>query len=105
MSIRLLAVAALSAVSAIGSAHADKSRFWDYYEPNPTNYIGSREWWLQGDGFTGDWWGMRNMLEDDGVDISVTYTNNIAGNVVGGKQLSATYTDNLGFGVEFNFEK
>jgi porin len=105
MNIRLLVLAAVATLSATASSWADKSRFWDYYDPRPTNYIGSKEWWEQGDAFTGDWWGMRNMLEDEGVDFSVTYTNNIAGNVVGGRQRSATYTDNLGFGVEFNFEK
>lgn len=105
MNIRLLAVAACAAISTAGPAFADKSRFWDYYEPHPTNYIGSREWWEQGDAFSGDWWGMRNLLEDDGVDFSFTYTNNIAGNVTGGKQRSTTYSDNVGFGVEFNFEK
>jgi porin len=104
MKIRFLALAALAVISA-GSARADTSRFWDYYDPHPTNYIGSREWWQQGDAFSGDWWGVRNMLEDEGVDFSFTYTNNIAGNVVGGKQRTATYTDNVGFGVEFNFEK
>lgn len=81
------------------------TRFWDYYDPYPSNYIGSREWWTQADAFSGDWWGVRNMLDDRGVELSFTYTNNIAGNPVGGRQQSATYTDNVGFGVEFNFEK
>jgi porin len=99
-----LLVAALVTAS-LGSALADKSRFWDYYEPRPTNYIGSQEWW-HGDAFSGDWWGVRNWLKSDkGVDFSFTYTNNIAGNVTGGKQRSATYCDNIGFGVEFDLEK
>ncbi len=105
MNTRILAAAAFAVVSFSSSARADKSRFWDYYEPHPTNYIGSQEWWQQGDAASGDWWGMRNMLHDSGVQFSFTYTNNIAGNVVGGKQRSATYTDNVGFGVEFDFEK
>ena len=105
MNTRLLAAAALVAMSITTSARADRSRFWDYYEPNPSNYIGSHEWWTQSDDFSGDWWGMRNMLSDDGVEFSFTYTNNVAGNVVGGKQRSATYTDNVGFGIELNLEK
>jgi len=105
MNTRFLAAAALAVVSIASPVRADTSRFWDYYTPNPSNYIGSREWWEQGDAFSGDWWGMRNMLEDDGIDFSFTYTNNIAGNVTGGKQRSATYTDNVSFGVEFDFEK
>lgn len=80
------------------------SRFWDYYTPYPTNYIGSKEWW-HGDDLSGDWWGTRNWLEDEGIDFSFTYTNNIAGNVTGGKQRSATYCDNVGFGVQLNLEK
>jgi porin len=105
MNIRLIAAAALAAMSITTQSRADVSRFWDYYQPNPSNYIGSHEWWTQSDDFSGDWWGMRNMLSDEGVQFSFTYTNNIAGNVVGGKQRSATYTDNVGFGVEFDFEK
>jgi porin len=80
------------------------SRFWDYYDPYPSNYIGSREWW-QGETLTGDWWGMRNMLDDSGVEISANYTNNIAGNPVGGVGQGFTYADNFGFGVELDFEK
>lgn len=81
-----------------------KSRFWDYYQPYPSNYIGSVEWW-HGDAFTGDWWGIRNMLDDDGVEISLTYTNNIAGNPVGGMSAGFTYCDNFSFGVELDMEK
>jgi porin len=105
MNTRFLVVAALAAITVTQSARADRSRFWDYYDPKPTNYIGSQEWWEQGDAFSGDWWGVRNLIEDRGVSFSLTYTNNIAGNVVGGKQRSATYTDNIGFGIEFDFEK
>ncbi len=106
MNIRIpLAAAFAAALLLAESAHADRSRFFDYYNPYPTNYIGSREWW-QGDGFLGDFWGIRNMLKAEaGIDISLTYTNNIAGNVVGGRQRGATYTDNVGFGVEFQLEK
>ncbi|MDD5200768.1 MAG: carbohydrate porin [Terrimicrobiaceae bacterium] len=106
MNIRSLPAVALTLVIlTFTSVRADTSRFWDYYTPHPTNYIGSPEWW-QGDDASGDWWGMRNMLEQqNGVDFSFTYTNNIAGNPVGGKQRSATYTDNVGFGVELDLEK
>ena len=103
MNIRALARFALAAV--VPTLSAADSRFWDFYDPCPSNYIGSREWW-QGEALSGDWWGVRNWLDDDkGVEFSVTYTNNIAGNPVGGKQRSATYTDNVGFGVAFDLEK
>lgn len=81
-----------------------KSRFWDYYDPYPSNYIGSSEWW-NGPTLTGDWWGMRNMMDDSGIEISANYTNNIAGNPVGGVGQGFTYTDNFGFGVELDFQK
>ena len=80
------------------------SRFWTYYNPTPSNYIGSRDWW-NGPTLSGDWWGIRNYMEDSGVDISASYTNNIAGNPVGGKSAGFTYTDNTSFGLELNFEK
>ncbi|MDX2080556.1 MAG: carbohydrate porin [Terrimicrobiaceae bacterium] len=80
------------------------SRFWSYYTPNPSNYIGSRQWW-EGDSLTGDWWGIRNYLDDSGVELSANYTNNIAGNPVGGKSAGFTYTDNISFGLQLDFEQ
>jgi len=80
------------------------SRFWSYYNPYPSNFIGSSEW-VGGNAFTGDWWGVRNMLDDSGVEISASYTNNIAGNPVGGNSQSFAYADNFGFGIQLDFEK
>jgi len=80
------------------------SRFWTYYNPYPSNHIGSQEWW-NGPTLSGDWWGVRNYLDDSGVELSANYTNNIAGNPVGGMRQGFTYTDNTGFGLELNFEK
>ena len=80
------------------------SRFWDYYTPYPSNYIGSSQWW-HGDAALGDFWGLRNGLDAEGIVFSGSYTNNIAGNPVGGKQAGFTYTDNLGFGVDLDLEK
>jgi len=80
------------------------TRFWSYYDPHPSNYIGSQEWW-QGEVALGDWWGIRNYLHDSGYEFSSTYTNNIAGNPVGGESAGFTYTDNINFGVTFDFEK
>lgn len=80
------------------------TRFWDYYNPYPSNYIGSREWW-DGEAFTGDWWGMRNMLDDEGVEIIANYTTNLAGNPVGGMSAGFTYTDNIYFGTQLDMGK
>lgn len=100
-----LVLAGLLGISSISPLSAADSRFWDYYNPKPSNYIGSREWW-EGETLSGDWWGIRNMLDqENGVEFSFTYTNNIAGNPVGGKQQSMTYCDNVGFGVSVDLEK
>lgn len=80
------------------------SRFWSYYDPYPSNYIGSYKWW-KGEALSGDWWGIRNYLDDEGVEIVANYTNNIAGNPVGGKSAGFTYTDNTYFGLQLDFEK
>lgn len=80
------------------------SRFWSYYDPYPSNFIGSREW-FDGNSLTGDWWGVRNFLDDSGVELSASYTNNIAGNPVGGMAQSFAYADNFSFGLQLDFEK
>jgi len=80
------------------------TRFWTYYNPYPSNYIGSREWW-DGEVLSGDWWGIRNYMDDSGVELSASYTNNIAGNPVGGQSQGFTYTDNVSFGLQLNFEE
>jgi len=93
--------------SALAEDHyaSGRSRFWDRYDPSPGSSIGSKEWWSQADGVSGDWLGERNVLNDGGLSFWLTYTNNIAGNVTGGMQQSVTYTDNVGFGMEIDLEK
>ncbi len=86
------------------SNESGHSRFWTYYNPHPSNYLGSREWW-DGETLSGDWWGIRNYLDDTGVEISASYTNNIAGNPVGGTSAGFTYTDNVSFGLALDMEK
>ncbi len=82
-----------------------EDRFWDYYTPYPSNFIGSDEWW-HGDAATGDWWGTRNWLDEQkGVEFSGTYTTDLTGNPVGGMQQGFTYTDNIAFGVKLDLEK
>ena len=80
------------------------SRFWSYYDPYPSNFIGSSEW-FDGNALTGDWWGVRNFLDESGVELSASYTNNIAGNPVGGMTQSFAYADNFSFGMQLDFEK
>jgi porin len=104
MKSRIFPIAGCLAMLFIGALRADHSRFWTFYDPYPSNYIGSSEWW-QGGAFTGDWWGMRNMVDDSGVEIIANYTTNIAGNPVGGKNAGFTYTDNIYFGAQLDLEK
>jgi porin len=92
-------------VLAASTAQAMEDRFWDYYTPYPSNFIGSDKWW-HGDASTGDWWGTRNWIDEEkGVEFSVTYTTDLAGNPVGGLQQGITYTDNIAFGVKLDLEK
>jgi porin len=95
----------LLACLAAAPVGAATDRFWDYYDPRPSSYIGSRDWW-QGDSALGDWWGVRNWLDKEaGVEFSVSYTTDLAGNPVGGMQPGFTYTDNIAFGVKLDLEK
>lgn len=107
----LLASLVLSAAAPLLSAQdlesdntAGHSRFWNYYEPTPSHPIGSPGWW-EGETLTGDWGGYRNMLDDNGVEIFANYTNNIAGNPVGGIGQGFTYCDNFSFGVTLDMDK
>jgi porin len=98
-------LAASAALCAVHVAHAYESRFWDYYTPYPSNFIGSEEWW-RGDALTGDWWGTRNWMDKDtGIEFSGTYTTDLAGNPVGGMEQGFTYTDNIAFGAKLDLEK
>lgn len=96
---------ALVVVLLVVNARAMEDRFWDYYTPYPSNFIGSEEWW-KGDAASGDWWGTRNWLDQSkGVEFSVTYTTDLAVNPVGGMKQGFTYTDNIAFGAKLDLEK
>jgi hypothetical protein len=51
---RRFAPAVVAVLLAAASASAMEDRFWDYYTPHPSNFIGSDEWW-GGDAALGDW--------------------------------------------------
>ena len=100
-----LTLVGLAVVLLTVTAYASEDRFWDYYTPYPSNYIGSAQWW-EGDAASGDWWGTRNWLDKDhGVEFSFTYVNNLAGNPTGGLSQGFTYTDNIAFGTKLDLEK
>jgi porin len=48
---------------------------------------------------------VRNFLDDSGVELSASYTNNIAGNPVGGLTQDFAYADNISFGVQLDLKK
>lgn len=79
----------------------------DYYYTHPPKYkpIMSGEWWWESEELTGSWGGFRNVLYDNGVTVFANYTNNIAGNPVGGKSRGFTYCDNITFGLELDLNK
>lgn len=99
----LLAGAAF-AVATTSLSYADHSRFWSTYDPTGHPTIGTAEWW-DGETFLGEWWGARPALFDSGIDFSLTYTNNIAGNPVGGLAQGFTYTDNIYVGAALDMDK
>jgi porin len=101
---RFPAVAAIM-LAVASQLSAAEDRFWDYYTPYPSNYLGSPEWW-QGDAALGDWWGLRNWLDKvKGIEFSGTYTTDLAGNPSGGIRQGFTYTDNIAFGLKLDLEK
>lgn len=96
----LAAIFLLAVAPPVSGGH---SRFWSYYDPHAP-YIGSDDW-FDGAYGTGNWWGMRDGFHDSGVDFSISYTNNIAGNPVGGMSQGFTYTDNVSFGATLHMDK
>lgn len=60
---------------------------------------------LYGNTLTGDWGGWRTRLHDYGVDLSLGYVSETAGNVQGGTSLGARYTDQWALGGGFDLEK
>lgn len=56
--------------------------------------------WLKTSFATRNWWGLRDDLLTNGVDLSMTYVNNIAGNPVGGMRSGMTYCDDITMGLK-----
>lgn len=61
--------------------------------------------WIEADGITEDWFGMRTQLSDHGIDIFGGYTAEVWGNTTGGVNTGAVYTGMLDFGTELDLEK
>ncbi|MFC1643847.1 carbohydrate porin [Candidatus Omnitrophota bacterium] len=61
--------------------------------------------WLGQETATGNWNGLRDKLEDQGVTISSNFTTDIGGNPVGGLKKNTIYSGFLDVGVALDFEK
>ncbi|XHR29667.1 MAG: carbohydrate porin [Chthoniobacteraceae bacterium] len=61
--------------------------------------------WLNGKYATGNWGGLRDRLEADGIQFFGFYTSIPAGVVSGGMRRGATYVDDWYFGVHLDLEK
>ena len=79
----------------------DVERFWHPYESSRDN---TRNW-LDSDYATMNWFGLRDRLATNGVDISLNYTSDLAGNVTGGMSRGFTYCDNFTLDLEFHTEQ
>ena len=72
-------------------------RFWEPYQESRDN----TKDWFHSDYATLNWFGLRDTLANHGLDISASYTADLAGNPVGGKSAGFTYCDNFTMDLEF----
>jgi porin len=72
--------------------------------PEPPEQSGFSDWW-NGDYATGDWFGLRDTLRDDGLEFFGYYNAIIAGNVAGGNSRDFRYADDFYFGGKLDLEK
>lgn len=63
------------------------------------------ESWFRQEEATGDWYGLRNKLDDRGITISSNYTTDIGGNPVGGLNQVVRYSGFLDVSVTLDLEK
>ena len=79
----------------------DIERFWHPYSMDQNN----TQNWMESGYATMNWFGLRDRLATNGIDISLNYLSNLAGNVTGGKSRGFTYCDNLTLDLEFHSEQ
>ena len=101
---KLLCPAAIALTIFSVAKAEDPSHLLDEPNPIPSQAIGAVGW-LEGPALTGNWWGLRTTADEAGITLSGSYTNNIAGNPVGGKSAGFTYTDNILVGALLDFDK
>lgn len=101
MKTRLLTLMAGCLASTTALVVADPG---EHVDIKPVPKTGS-EAWHKGDYATGNWGGLRDRLEADGVHLFGFYSNDPAGNITGGKRRGATYVDDWYFGATLDLEK
>ena len=76
-----------------------------FFQPLRAEESPVKDPWMKWDLATGDWFGNRPLLRDDGFDFTATYTSQVWGNTVGGLRTGATYFGLLQFGLAADLEK
>lgn len=61
--------------------------------------------WFAQPSMTADWGGTRSSLEDDGITLRAHWTTESAGNLSGGREQTARYTQQLDLGADFDLDK
>ncbi|WP_244754409.1 carbohydrate porin [Rhodanobacter sp. B2A1Ga4] len=61
--------------------------------------------WLTRPTLTGDWGGTRSSLQDDGITLRAHWATESAGNLSGGHEQTARYTQQLDAGADFDLDK
>src|SRR5262249_16803217 len=96
-------LAVLTAIFASGVAHAEdlaaKAPEWTSSQPPITQS------WPAPAHIFGDWGGLRTKLADLGITYSLTYTSESVYNVAGGLKSGADYAQQIGLGVNVDWEK
>ncbi|MGH8046027.1 MAG: carbohydrate porin, partial [Chthoniobacterales bacterium] len=99
---KLTSLAALLAFAIATAAHAGPAQPTDVTVTEESKF---QEWW-NGRQFTGDWFGLRDTLEDYGLTFSGKYYGAFFGVIKGGGAKSRGFWDQgLQFGAEQNFGK
>lgn len=95
MNLRLFC-AALVAVCVLGRSSAVE---------NAAPFLPAEPWLLTTPRISGEWSGVRPLIEDRGVSVSGSYSAEVWGNTVGGIGTGAVYTGLLDFGVDVDLER
>ena len=83
-----------------GTAEQRHQEMGEHYTPS----VKETSWW-NGPTMTGDWWGGRSKLAENGVTIGMSYVTDMAANVYGGKAKGFAYAGSFGLDVNVDWGK